>query len=273
VEEFEMSMFKTSDGVNLFYDIQGEGKPILFIAGWSCSTHFFDKNIPELARDYQVIAMDLRGHGQSEKPKFGHRISRYAKDVRDLLEKLDIKDVTAVGWSMGVAVLWSYYELFGDDRISKLVCVDQSPAQYTGPDWQWGQNGCYDVEMYLRLCAGLTYEEQANAEGTVFACMHRQPTEEEVKFLSDEIMKCPAFVKIDIMRDHTNLDWRDLLPQIKIPTLVCVARKSAIFDWEGSAYVGEKIPGAETVFFEECGHMLFWENPEKFNQSIRNFVG
>ena len=57
-----------------------------------------------------------------------------------------------------------------------------------------------------------------------------------------------------------------------MPTLVCVARHSNVFDWQGSAYVGEVIPNAKTVFFEESGHMLFWEEPDKFNQTLLEFV-
>ena len=64
----------------------------------------------------------------------------------------------------------------------------------------------------------------------------------------EEICKCPPYVRIEIMRDHTNLDWRDFIPHINLPTLVCVARNSNVFDWHGSAWVGENIPGARTVF-------------------------
>lgn len=86
-------------------------------------------------------------------------------------------------------------------------------------------------------------------------------------------MKCSARVKIEIMRDHTNLDWRDFMPYINIPALVLVARKSKVFPWQGSAYVGEKIPGARMEFFENSSHMLFWEEPDKFNKLIKEFVG
>ena len=55
-------------------------------------------------------------------------------------------------------------------------------------------------------------------------------------------------------------------------TLVCVARNSNVFDWHGSAWVGENIPGARTVFFEDSGHMLFWEEPEKFNRTVTEFI-
>jgi pimeloyl-ACP methyl ester carboxylesterase len=267
-----MALFRTADGVGLNYEVQGEGKPVLLVPGWSCSYHFFDHNIPVLAKSFKVIAMDLRGHGDSEKPDHGCRIARFAMDIKELLDHLDVDDVTAVGWSMGASILWSYLELFGSHRISKLVSVDQSPAQYFAPDWKWGQLGCYDAESFIRLCCDIQYAERDVAEGLIKGCMHREPTEEEVAFLAGEIMKCPAQVKIDIMRDHTNLDWRDFLPHINVPTLVCVAKESQVFPWQGSAYVGEVVPGARTEFFENCGHMLFWEDPDKFNRVVTEFV-
>ena len=87
----------------------------------------------------------------------------------------------------------------------------------------------------------------------------------------EELSKGCKVIAMD-MRDHTNLDWRDFIPNIKLPTLVCVARNSNVFDWHGSAWVGENIPGAKTVFFENSGHMLFWEEPDKFNQTVAEFV-
>ena len=124
----------------------------------------------------------------------------------------------------------------------------------------------------MRLCAQLQYEEHSNAEGTVKGCLYNEPSAGEVAFLADEIMKCPAQVKIDIMRDHTNLDWRDFIPHITIPTLVCVAKESRVFPWQGSAWVGENIAGARTEFFDGCGHMLFRDDPEKFNRVVQDFI-
>ncbi|WP_028708881.1 alpha/beta fold hydrolase [Propionicicella superfundia] len=267
-----MSVFTTNDGVEVYYDVRGEGKPLLMIPGWTCTTEFWSKNVDSLAASCSVIRMDFRGHGRSEKVSHGHRISRYAADVRDLLDHLDVDGVTALGWSMGASILWSYLELYGTERLAGLVCVDQSPAQYTGPDWVWGQNGCYDVEMFIRLCAQITYDPRGSAEGLAYACLHNPPTPEDVAFIADEISLCPPQTRIDIMRDHTNLDWRDFLPVIDLPTLVLVARHSQVFDWQGSAYVGEQVPGAKTEFFENSGHMLFWEEPEKFNRVVSDFV-
>jgi pimeloyl-ACP methyl ester carboxylesterase len=267
-----MATFKTNDGVEIYYEVTGKGKPLFMLPGWTCTTKFWQKNVAELSKTCKVILMDMRGHGESEKVMHSHRISRYAMDVKNLFDYLDVSDVTVLGWSMGASVLWSYIELFGNYRLKGLVSVDQAPLQYTGPDWTWGQNGCYDVEMFIRLCYDIKYNPRAAAEGLAYACLHHTPDAEEVKFIADEISKCPPYVRIEIMRDHTNLDWRDFIPQITLPALVCVARHSNVFAWQGSSWVGENIPGAKTEFFENSGHMLFWEEPDKFNKVIGDFV-
>ena len=80
-----MPTITTNDGVQLYYEDVGEGRPLLLIPGWTCTHHFFQKNIAALAQSCRVIAPDMRAHGDSAKVVWGHRIARYAKDVKDLL--------------------------------------------------------------------------------------------------------------------------------------------------------------------------------------------
>ena len=267
-----MAFFTTSDGVKLFYEEKGSGRPLVLIHGWSCSGRFFSRNTEALARRCRVITVDLRGHGKSDKPEWGYRISRMAKDVRDLLTTLDLTDTILLGWSMGAAVAFSYFDLFGEDRLSGLVVVDQSPRQYYTPEWKLGQAGCYDAEALSVLCTRLEYDVRGVAEGTVRGCLTDPPPKKELEFFVGEILACPGRVQAAIMTDHTNLDWRDLAPRISVPTLVLVGRKSKIFPWQGSAWVGENIPGARTVFFEKSGHMLFYEEHEKFNTVVGDWA-
>lgn len=268
-----MPTITTSDGARLFYVDKGQGKPLVMIPGWGCSHNFFKRNIDELAKSCRVIAVDLRAHGDSENVEYGHRISRYAKDIKDLIEALGLEGVTLLGWSMGASIIWSYIDLFGNEHLAGHVSVDQSPKQYYDETWRWGQPGCYDAEALAILTVRLEYDPKGAARGLVPACFGKEsPTAEEVEFFGSEIDKCPGKVRADIMADHTHLDWRDLLPTIKLPVLVCVGRQSKVFPWEGSAYVGENIPGAKTVFFENSGHMLFYNEPEKFNQVVAEFV-
>lgn len=269
-----MPTFTTNDGVELFYVDKGQGKPIIMIPGWTCTHNFFQKNIDALAATHRVIGFNMRAHGDSEKVLYGHRISRYAKDLKELIEALGLEGVTLLGWSMGAAVIWSYIDLFGNEHLAGHVSVDQSPRQYYNETWRYGQPGCYDAEALAILTIRLEYDPAAVARGLVPACLGDVyvATPQEVEFLASEIDKCPPKVRAEIMADHTHLDWRDLLPQIKLPVLVCVGRQSKVFPWQGSAYVGENIPGAQIVFFEHSGHMPFYEEPEKFNQVVSDFV-
>ena len=114
----------TNDGVKIYYEAKGKGKPLVMIPGWSCSGKFFDWNFDELSKSCRVIRVDMRGHGQSDKPTWGYTMPRLAKDVYDLIEALKLKDVTLLGWSMGGSVLWGYYQLFGSKYLSKMVIVE-----------------------------------------------------------------------------------------------------------------------------------------------------
>jgi non-heme chloroperoxidase len=268
-----MATLTTNDGAVLNYVDHGQGRPLVMLPGWGCSHRFFYKNLDALAASCRVLAVDPRAHGDSKDVDWGHRIARYAKDVKDLLETLDLHDVTLLGWSMGAAICWSYLDLFGSERLAGHVSVDQSPRQYYSEDWRWGQPGCYDAESLAVLTVRLEYDAPAVARGLVPACFgDSEPDSGEAAFLASEIDKCPPAVRAAIMADHTHLDWRDLLPHIDLPTLVCVGRHSKVFPWQGSAYVGEHIPGARTVFFEDSGHMPFWEEADKFNRVVAEFV-
>lgn len=272
-----MAFFKTNDGAELWYDDKGEGKPLILIPGWGCSPNFFVRNVDELAKSCRVISMSLRGHYKSEKVKYGHRISRYAADLRDLILALDLEDVTALGWSMGASIIWSHYDLFRDQYISKMVLVDQSPRQYHqfgGQEWHGAQVGCYDAESLAVLNTTLQFNSEGVAQGLVAGCFPAgvAPTEEDVNFLAGEIQTTPWWVRAEIMVDHTNLDWRDLLPNIDMPSLVIAGRKSQIFLNNGTFYPAEVIPNAEFVIFEESGHMPFYNEAEKFNKVVAEFV-
>jgi pimeloyl-ACP methyl ester carboxylesterase len=269
-----MPAITTNDKATIYFEDKGQGRPLVMIPGWTCTHNFFSKNIDELAKSCRVIAVDPRAHGESEKVLWGHRISRYAKDIKDLIEALNLENVTLLGWSMGAAIAWSYIDLFGNAHLAGHVSVDQSPRQYYNETWRWGQPGCYDAEALAILTIRLEYDPASVARGLVPACFGDtyKFSAEEVEFLAKEIDRCPPQVRADIMADHTHLDWRDLLPQINLPALVCVGRESKVFPWQGSAYVGEHIPGARTVFFEHSGHMPFREEPDKFNQAVADFV-
>jgi len=102
----EKRSIKTADGVRLNVLEAGRGKPLVLIPGWSQTAAQFRRQLEGLSDRYRVIAIDMRGHGDSDKPAHGYRIQRLAQDVRQALVAMDLQDVTILGHSMGCSVLW-----------------------------------------------------------------------------------------------------------------------------------------------------------------------
>jgi non-heme chloroperoxidase len=135
MSNFPRRAFVTSDGVQLSYIRQGSGRPIVLIHGWSQCAEEFKHQIEPLSARYDVIAVDQRSHGESQKVSYGLKISRLSKDLYDLLAELDLNEVALLGHSMGAAVIWCYIDLFGPERLSKIILVDQAPFITSNPHW------------------------------------------------------------------------------------------------------------------------------------------
>src|SRR3989449_10085100 len=107
--------------------------PLVSIPCLSQTAEQFKQHLTGCTNRYRVIAVDMRGHGESDKPAHGYSIARLSKDVHDLLADLSLADVTLMGHSMGCSVIWSYWELFGSERLAKLGLVDQRPVITPNP--------------------------------------------------------------------------------------------------------------------------------------------
>src|SRR5215831_8877890 len=115
---------KTSDGIRIHYLEAGSGRPIVLIPGWTMPGWIWQQQIDEFSARYHVIAVDPRSQGESDKPTFGHLPETRARDYKELVDQLGLKQPVLIGWSMGCGELLSYVEQFGADGISGLVLVD-----------------------------------------------------------------------------------------------------------------------------------------------------
>ncbi|WP_233255718.1 alpha/beta fold hydrolase [Naasia lichenicola] len=111
-----MTSITTDDGVRLDYTESGApgGVPVVLIAGFKAARASWLYQTPALeAAGYRVISVDLRGHGTSECPDFGHSMARRAADLEQLLVELDLRGAVLVGQSMGGNTVWAHLKDFG----------------------------------------------------------------------------------------------------------------------------------------------------------------
>src|SRR6185437_11576315 len=103
--------FRSFDGTQLFYSIEGQGKPLVFCYGLVCSSLHWTYQIQHFDRTHQAIWFDYRGHGNSEVPKdfTSLTLENMARDLTTLFDELNIKDAVLLGHSMGVNVVLEFY--------------------------------------------------------------------------------------------------------------------------------------------------------------------
>lgn len=264
-----MAMFKTNDGAHIHYEVNGEGRPLVMLHGWDQSAKAFCENIPVLAQKYKVISVDLRGHGESENVTYGYRISRLAMDVKQLMDSLDVQDAVILGWSMGCSVVWSYWDLFRSERISKMILVDEPPLCLINESNPDGFSNNPDLEA---LKASILSDPVEATKG--FVDMMIVTPEGKAKYFEqtlEESLKFPKEQCTHLLLNHVYTDWRDVIPTIDIPTLVIAGKRSHV-KVANNEWTHEHIPGSELKIFETA-HMMFMEEPEAFNKAVMDFIG
>jgi pimeloyl-ACP methyl ester carboxylesterase len=270
-----MSVFETSDGAKLYYEDHGKGAPLVLLHGWTCSSVFWQRNAPELAKDFRIITMDSRGHGNSSKILTGHTISQYARDVRALIEHLYLQNVTLVGWSLSGPVVLSYWEqFFQDSRLQGIGLLDMTPAPFSPAEWNSHSLKNYNYSaMHATFAA---YLSNPMEYATSFA--HKmfkggKASLKDVQWIVAEMAKIPPWIAIAAYSDYLMSDFTHVLPTVTVP-LIVFAGNSDIF--KNGIEQGEHVANlaAKPIFvpFEDAGHILFFEKPEKFNRAVADFM-
>jgi non-heme chloroperoxidase len=277
--DIKEGFFTTSDGVRIHYMEAGSGKPLVMIPGWSQTAAQFKHQLEGLSDRYRVIALDMRGHGESSKPSHGYRIHRLSKDVHEFLVANSLADVTLAGHSMGCSVIWGYWELFGGERVAGLVLIDQMPMITGNPIWaeqeKIDSGALLDKDSLYSVTNSLAGPDGIKTtEGFIGGMFTKQYPRAEVDWVVQQNLKFPRAYAARLLYDHATNDWRDVLPLIDVPTLI-VGGKTSLVGWRSQEWMGTQIKGSRVVIFEEAeggNHFMFMENPGKFNQLVKDFM-
>ncbi|MGA9403207.1 alpha/beta fold hydrolase [Haladaptatus sp.] len=230
---------------------------------------FFVHQLADLSPDHRIVALDYRGHGRSEKTETGHTVPGYADDLRTFLDRRNFNNVVLVGWSMGALVAWEYVDRFGTDRLRGLVDVDMSASAFAWDDYEHGNNDLARLSGTLEL---VQIDHAALIEGLIEAAFKEPPSPQTRTLVLDELTRTPPPVKSAILFDYTVRDYRDALPEINLPTLVCAGADEKWRTVASVRDVADRIPNADFELFENSGHCITLEEPERFNRSLATFV-
>jgi non-heme chloroperoxidase len=261
--------YETCNGASLYFEDEGNGTPIVFLPGVMTGVRFFAHQLADLPPARRTVALDYRGHGRSEKTETGHTVPGYADDLRVFLDRRDLNNVVLVGWSMGALVAWEYVDRFGTDRLRGLVDVDMSASAFEWDDYEHGNNDLARLAGTLEL---VQTDHAALIEGLVEAAFKEPPSPQTRTLVLDELTRTPPPVKSAILFDYTVRDYRDALPEINLPTLVCAGADEKWRTVASVRDVADRIPNAKFELFENSGHCITLEEPERFNRSLATFV-
>lgn len=261
-----MPFFTSSDQVGFHYTDEGEGPPIVFVAGWAMDGSWW-RHQRSLSSRYRLVVFDPWSQGESEKVVRGLRMGRAAQDLRELLELLDLDDVTLVVWSRSTSMALAYWELFGPTRIGRLVLVGNTPSMSKRPDWEWG----YRMDP-VAFQEAILADHEGVVRDVIDKLLKEPPPPEEAEVMVRVTMETPALAGAKMLDDHGIIDWRDMLHTISIPTLVCVGRHDRQAPVKAAEHVAAAVPGAVLAIFEESAHAPFYEEPELFNETLVRFI-
>ena len=238
-------------------DIRGEGKALVLVHGNAETRQAWRPQIEHFAQRCHVVAPDLRGHGDSEKPIGAYPISGFVDDLARLLDALAIDRAVIAGHSMGGRVAMSF-ALEHPDRARGLVLAGTSATPFNRAAEQIERVRALGLERELR--GFIEFESSPDTPETM---KHE---------LLQEALKTPENVRIALWKAVSEFDISSRLGEIRAPTLIIVGDLDRGTPVATARQLHESIPGSQLVVIQGVAHFTMLERPDLVNQHIDAFL-
>lgn len=246
-------------------------KTILFIHGWPANHKLFEYQFDQLPQiGYRCIGIDIRGFGNSDKPWEGYSYDRLADDIRCVVEALGLQNFTLAGHSVGGALAVRYMARHRGYRVSKLALFAAAAPSFTmRPDFPYG----LPKEEVTRLIQE-TYDDRPKMLrefGDMFFFQHiTEPFSDWFFQLGLQAAGWSTAKVAASLRDESLFSD---LEKIHVPTLILHGIHDRVCPFQLAEASNRGIRNSRLVPFEYSGHGLFWEERDKFNRELAQFVG
>lgn len=249
--------------IDLYYEIIGEGDPILFIHGLGSSTRDWEAQIEYFSKRYQVVLFDIRGHGKSDKPAGPYSIPLFARDTAELIKSLDIAPVHVVGISLGgmIALQLAVNE---PELVRRLVLVNSGSEMIVRTVKE--RLAVLQRFLIVRLLGMRKMGEVLSSR------LFPKPEQHELRsaFVDRWAENDPRAYR-EAMKAIVGWSVTEYLQRIACPTLVIAAEYDYTPIEDKSALVS-RINRSELVVIKDSRHGTPADQPAEFNKVLRSFL-
>ncbi len=260
----------------IFYTVKGEGKPLLLIHGYGAGMWVWEKQIEALSSLYRVYALDLIGHGFSDRPRIPYTPEVYIDCLKHFMDGVGIEKATLIGNSMGGGVAWATAILF-PERVDRLILIDCVPPNVL----QQVKNESFRMLAAIKHIPLLPYlvmavRNKSSIRKILLECISDAklitPGVVNRQYRLSRIKGTTWALYSTFQHAREALKLEDRFSLIRKPTLFIWGEKDLIFP----PHVGEKlhhaIAGSKFRRIEKSGHIPMWETPDEVNQAILDFL-
>ncbi|GAB3493195.1 alpha/beta fold hydrolase [Flexivirga lutea] len=267
----------TQDGTQLHVeDSGGTGRPVVLIHGWPLSGESWSAQLPAL-RDagVRVITYDRRGFGRSDTPETGYDYDTLAADLHDLMEQLDLRDASLVGFSMGGGEVARYLSRYGADRVRSVVFASAVPPYLAKTEEN--PDGPLDEEQGQEMLTALQVDRHAFFDGFTTQFLTANGTLAVDREVQQEAFRqateSDQTAAVECMKAWATTDFRADLAAVTVPALVIHGDADALVPFEGSGKrTHAAIDGSRLHLIEGGPHGVTLSHTEEWNDAVCEFL-
>ncbi len=252
------SQYAKLDGAKIHYKSYGKGKDALvLIHGWTCNLENWRDQIPEFAKRSRVIALDLPGHGQSDKPQIAYTMDLFANAIDAVMRDAKVEHAVLVGHSMGTPVARQFYRKYPQKTLA-IVIVDGGLRLFGTKEMRDG---------FLTMFRSPGYKE---AGKQMFTQMAGKLPAAEVERLNASFANTPQYVVVSAMESMSD-EALYTTDKINVPVLAILG-KSPFWPADTEQFLRGLAPDLEYQMWEGVGHFLMIDKPKQFNDAVIAFL-
>jgi non-heme chloroperoxidase len=267
---------ENSASIELYYEDHGTGLPVVLIHGYPLNGHSWEKQIPGLLdAGHRVIAYDRRGFGDSSQPTAGYDYDTFAADLNAIMEKLDLRDATLVGFSMGTGEVTRYLGHYGSGRVRKAVLLGPIPPfLLKTSDNPEG----VDKSVFDGIIAAATADRYAYFKDffdnfyNVDKLGPARISDQALQASFNVAAGASAYASVACVPTWLT-DFRADLPKIDVPTLVVQGTEDRILPIDAT---GRRLPALikdiQFIEIQEGPHNIGWTHADEVNKALLAFL-